>query len=460
MTDEGDSGDVVADATLDVQALPDSALRGALEFAVGIAFAGQKLRPPLASPAGLRPFLKLNRLDRQSMRAVRRAIVGDPDFRGRIGSVATADMVDPIGVVWLQQPPGWQQTVVELHAAAQIAAEESTTEAALRRAEKRREAAELASARAHAEMLGHHDALARERSRADRAAEHAERAMAEAAALRTEFVGVRREAERLRVTADSERARADVAEGAADDLRQRLAEVEAVRDEILAREAAARSGIDDAMSSSQQSRVANNSAARALRQAAAATRNLADALANAGTALLDEESAPEHAPTRHKTSSRHRAERRTPIAIPGGVYGDSVAATLHLLRTSGVCVVVDGYNVAKLAWPQAELIEQRQRCIDLLEDVVRRFGTDVRVVFDGAEVVGASAGRRLIRVQYSPPGVTADDVIRADVAALSARTPVVVVTNDQAIVNDVRSQGANIVTSDGLLAAARRAAVR
>jgi predicted RNA-binding protein with PIN domain len=157
---------------------------------------------------------------------------------------------------------------------------------------------------------------------------------------------------------------------------------------------------------------------------------------------------------------RERQAQRQPIAIPGGVYGDSVAAAAHLLRTNHVNVIVDGYNVAKLAWPHLELADQRECCIELLEDVVRRFGTDIHVVFDGASIVGAAARRRLVRVNFSPSGVSADDVIRAEVAGLPAQIPVVVVTNDQAIINDVRTMGANTVRSDVLLSAVGRNAPR
>jgi predicted RNA-binding protein with PIN domain len=160
----------------------------------------------------------------------------------------------------------------------------------------------------------------------------------------------------------------------------------------------------------------------------------------------------------NEPARKPRPTRRKAIAIPGGVYGDSVAAATHLLRTPNVCFVVDGYNVAKLAWPQFDLLRQRESCIGLLEDLARRFGTDIRVVFDGADVVGASAGRRLIRVQYSPAGITADDVIRADVASLPAHTPVVVVTNDHEIASDVRGMGANVLSSETLLAVGGRAA--
>ena len=62
-----------ADASpVDVRDLPDIVLRPALEFAVGIAAAGQKLRPQLAYPSALKPLLKLNRLDRNSLRIARR----------------------------------------------------------------------------------------------------------------------------------------------------------------------------------------------------------------------------------------------------------------------------------------------------------------------------------------------------------------------------------------------------
>jgi len=46
-----------------------------------------------------------------------------------------------------------------------------------------------------------------------------------------------------------------------------------------------------------------------------------------------------------------------------------------------------------------------------------------------------------VRVEYSPAGITADDVIRKEVANLPASMPVVVVTNDQAIVNGVSRIG-------------------
>ena len=51
----------------DVPDLPTVALRLALEFAVAVAAAGQKMRPPLVFPAGLKPYLKFQKLDKTSM---------------------------------------------------------------------------------------------------------------------------------------------------------------------------------------------------------------------------------------------------------------------------------------------------------------------------------------------------------------------------------------------------------
>ncbi|MCU1387478.1 MAG: hypothetical protein JWL72_816, partial [Ilumatobacteraceae bacterium] len=125
---------------VDVRALPDTALRSALEFAVGIAAAGQKLRPPLVFPSALKAHLRLARLDRPALAAVRRAVAADEAFRSRLGEVATPELVDELGIVWLQRGDGWLDRVAALHRAAKEEADQSATEAALRKSERRREA--------------------------------------------------------------------------------------------------------------------------------------------------------------------------------------------------------------------------------------------------------------------------------------------------------------------------------
>jgi predicted RNA-binding protein with PIN domain len=109
----------------------------------------------------------------------------------------------------------------------------------------------------------------------------------------------------------------------------------------------------------------------------------------------------------------------------------------------GVVVVVDGYNVAKTAWPDLDLESQREHLVGALENLVRRSGTRVRVVFDGSDVVGWGTARRLVHVQFSPPGVIADDLIREIVAGLDDSQPIVVVSSDRDLVASVRTSGAN-----------------
>jgi hypothetical protein len=52
--------------------------------------------------------------------------------------------------------------------------------------------------------------------------------------------------------------------------------------------------------------------------------------------------------------------------------------------------------------------------------------------------------------------VSADDVLRAEVAAVDVDRSVVVVTNDRAIIADVAAAGANTVSSDDFLVLLRR----
>jgi len=197
--------------------------------------------------------------------------------------------------------------------------------------------------------------------------------------------------------------------------------------------------------------------AGAVREAAASLRSAAAALEVAAQAISVPARAPAVPvpPRHHRANAGHRLRRR-PLAMPGGVSASSVDGALHLLRSPELELVVDGYNVAMLAWPSLELAERRERCIDAVEDIIRRYGTRALVVFDGSDVSVAVSARRLARVQFSPPGVIADDVIRDVVATLPTDLPVAVATNDREVVASVRAMGANTITSETLLAAAGR----
>ncbi|MGB8861505.1 MAG: NYN domain-containing protein [Ilumatobacteraceae bacterium] len=398
--------------------LSDRSLQSALEFAVGIAAAGAKLRPPLAFPSGLKPFLRFHKLPPTALAKVREAVEGDAEFLRRLGLVATPELLDEVGMLWLARPDDWAAAAAALVAKA---AERPADDAAeLRREQRRREAAEAVAIRSRAEIAGLRDQLEAERAARRSAAGDAERLELEVAGMRTQLQQMERAVHKRAAGAQSAAFRAGSVEAQLDAVRAELAATTAARDVALADRVAAHGG-----GSVDVERV------RAL---------LAEALAL----------------TRGASPSTRRRQRK-PIALPGGVYGNSEAAGEHLLRSAGAVVLVDGYNVAKLGWPGLPLERQRDLCIEAAENVARRWGTLIHIVFDGAAVVGAAtSGRRMVRVAFSPEGISADDVLRAEVAALEADRPVVVVTNDQAIVADVRVVGANALASDTFLALARR----
>jgi predicted RNA-binding protein with PIN domain len=397
--------------------LPDKALQSALEFAVGIAAAGSRLRPSLPYPAGLKPFLRFHKLPPTALAKVREAVEADDVFRGRLGSVATTELLDEVGMLWLTRPAGWE-TAAAAAATAEVAPGDEAAD--VRREQRRREAAEAAALRSRAEVAVLRDQL------------DAERTARAAAVLDVERLGTELDAARARLR-ELERAvqkRADGVHAAASKVGSAEAELAEVRAALSAAVAARDIALADR----------------------AAVHGGGSADIERVRALLTEALSL----TRGRSPSARRRQRR-PISLPGGVYGNSEAAGVHLLRAPDAVVLVDGYNVAKLGWPNVSLERQRDLCIDAAENVARRWGSMIHIVFDGASIVGAAAsGRRMVRVSFSPEGVSADDVLRAEVAALDADRPVVVVTNDQAIVTDVRAAGANVVTSDTFLTLARR----
>jgi predicted RNA-binding protein with PIN domain len=80
----------------------------------------------------------------------------------------------------------------------------------------------------------------------------------------------------------------------------------------------------------------------------------------------------------------------------------------------------------------------------------------VTVVFDGSDVAASRHRGRHVRVAFSPPGVTADDVLVEQVELTPADRAVMVVTSDRALGAAVRALGANVVRSDQFLATAHR----
>ena len=131
-----------------------------------------------------------------------------------------------------------------------------------------------------------------------------------------------------------------------------------------------------------------------------------------------------------------------------------------LLGVRATHLLVDGYNVTKTGYGEQSLEVQRGRLLAGLGALAARTGVELTVVFDGAGLEGARppvvSAPRGVRLLFSRPGESADDVLRALVRAEPPGRPLVVVSSDREVADDVRRDGARPVPSRGLLSLLER----
>lgn len=491
--DDGDGAGsrVVADVAdvADVGDVPVDVIARALDAAVEVAEAGSRTRPPLPFPSGLKRYFGRPRLTGAARADIRRILVGDDVFRRSLGSVANDEVLDRPSYLWLARPVGWADELRSIAADTATRREQLDLAAELQRSERRRAGAEAAMVRLQAEVLAVRAEFERARVEldarrvtpvADGRVDRARRAeLADAVAARR--AAESGEARALARAEAADRESANLADRCAA-LERELSDVSDARDRALA--TLADVGVPlAAVSPSEVSgdRVDPGEVKAASAQLAGqlavlrsvvsavdqidqrlerlAVRASAGGLAPAAEARTPTPStispstispsgvAPSGvatSPPRGATTGRRRRAARTPVAVPGGLVGSDDAVAAHLARVPGVVIIVDGYNVAKQVWPDLSLEDQREVCIAEAERAAARHGARVVVVFDGAGSPGAATSRRrTVRVVYSEPGASADDVIRREVGALGADVAVVVVTEDRAVLADVRAAGAN-----------------
>lgn len=437
----------------------DKLLRPALEAAVRVARFGEEDTPVVPAPVALRPFLNFAKLSTSAVSAARRAVDNDENFRARVAEDVSEREVGRAGWLWLTRPDGWQEELDALASgvaeAGQAKAERQAENEARRRlegAEAATRRAEAAAASAQAESARATTALAEERRLRRAAAEEAE----DLARRLEQVTGERDRArnERDRAREEGSRARRRVADlsGALEDLRN------APPPPAPAAVAPEAPEPTDTVAAEEVRR-----AGAALFQAAGAAAGMAESLRRAADALgagppppppAEAPSAPPASPPR-----RPRPPRRIPVPLPPGVLDDSVEAADHLFRVSRIIVLVDGYNASQRGWYDLPIPEQRRRLVDALTEMAMRSGADVTVIFDGAESAWPAAVPKttpLVKVRFSPAGVEADDVILARVADIDPSRPVLVASSDRRVQDGAAAQGANVISSDQLLAALRR----
>ncbi|MFE1177241.1 NYN domain-containing protein [Streptomyces sp. NPDC058773] len=146
--------------------------------------------------------------------------------------------------------------------------------------------------------------------------------------------------------------------------------------------------------------------------------------------------------------------RMTPKDIATRALSETDPALLdQLLALPQAHLVVDGYNVTKTGYPTMPLEKQRLRLLGGLAVLAAQTGAEMTCVFDGAELAAPVllAPPRGVRVLFSKPGVTADELIRQLVRAEPPGRPVVVVSTDREVADGVAKAGARPVASALLL---------
>ncbi|GAA4814348.1 NYN domain-containing protein [Streptomyces ziwulingensis] len=423
--------------------LPDGVRRRVVQI-VSDGFGGLTLTE---LPAPLRQYARFapNRRVKFAGNAMAAAVESDPVFRQRIGEKLketqpeltgaldsgspppAADPLDVAAAAYVLRPAGWVKLVTAAGEEAQRADAERADEET--RAELERLRGELERARDHGRTE-----TERLRAELDAARKEAESLHRK---LRSAVSDVRRgEAALRKVHAELDTVRADgqtqlsAADSETRRLKARLGEAEAA---LEATRKAAREG-----RSVEDMRV----------------RLLLDTLLESAQGLRRELALPPVSVRPAETVDAVEPGRMTPKDIAARALSEHDPAILdQLLALPQAHLVVDGYNVTKTGYPQMPLEKQRLRLLGQLSQLAAQTGAEVTCVFDGAELLAPVllAPPRGVRVLFSKPGVTADELIRQLVRAEPPGRPVIVASTDREVADGIARAGARPVASAVLL---------
>ncbi|MFC8830270.1 NYN domain-containing protein [Streptomyces sp. NPDC057137] len=398
-------------------------------------------------PAQLRQYARFTptRRARFAGNAMAAALESDPLFRQRIGErfgqadpelaaavesgspPPAADPVDVAAAAYVLRPVGWVKLVAAAGEEVQRADAERVDEENRRELERLRE--ELTLARASTKS--------------------------ETERLRTELDAARREAESTHRKLRS--ALSDVKRGEAA-LRRTAAEIETARAEAATQLSAAVSESRRLKARLAEAEAAVEAGRRAAREGRSVEdmrlRLLLDTVLESAQGLRRELALPPAAAHPADLVDAVEPGRMSPKDVAARALSDMDPALLdQLLALPQAHLVVDGYNVTKTGYPTMPLEKQRLRLLGGLAMLAAQSGAEMTCVFDGAELAAPVllAPPRGVRVLFSKPGVTADELIRQLVRAEPPGRPVVVVSTDREVADGVARAGARPVASALLL---------
>ncbi|TDD31181.1 RNA-binding protein [Actinomadura sp. KC06] len=398
-------------------------------------------------PPPLRRFARFERRKRAKLAGqhIAAALEKDAAFRRRVAEPlrdGQADLVeavegrnvppaaDPVRVAvlaYLLRPEGWTGLVESAREELERSATASEEEAAERRVAALK--AELAAARTA------------------RAAE-VDRLRAELRDSKAEVADLRRKLHeaRTRFRAAEERAGAAAAEAerALAEARESTAASEKELRKLRARAAQAEAAAEAAKRAAREGRNVED----------VRLRMLLDTLVDAAQGVRRELALPSTIERPADAVGGLEPDRQAHRALPGRALSDSDPQLLdRLLTLPRVHLVVDGYNVTKTGYGELPLSDQRTRLLSGLGGLAAQTRAEVTCVFDGAELDApvAIAAPRGVRVLFSRPGQTADELIGELVRAEPQGRAVVVVSSDREVADAARRANARPCPSTLLL---------
>lgn len=449
-------------------ALPESLLIPLLDDAAAVLRTLDAVDfPPVLRP--LASFGKQGLTTSPARQQLRRALEVEPEFRRRVverfvdrpevraaleswdptdvlrrvdEAAARADLAPLASTLYAVQPEGWsfglgvvcsafERQRVEKEAHDDLKARQlqlGTLDEARRRAEEARDRAQQDVTRLEEQLRSERHGRREREGRAERDLDAARRSRSEADAIVAKAAATTEEAE-TRLERESTRAR---------EAERRVRE--------LGRDLADR----DQTAGPASPAVASDPTA--LADAARAAHTLASSLDRLLQAAHTVEPPPPPG-----TPPTGREARRARVPRPPGLDTDTVPALDAMLRTRGVMLVIDGYNVSMRGWHDARPADQRESVLGALERLHLRLRCDVIVVFDGSDVEGLPPRRRAgVRVVFSAADEDADPVVIREVEALNVSRPAIVASSDRWVHDHAEAVGAAVVSADTLLALLRQ----
>jgi len=438
-----DEPGVAAEPLDQVPTLPTPVRRAVVEFAADVLGALTEVEVPTGlrkirnfaparrAQAGSAPLAMA--LERDSGFRLQVAIAWrglNPELAAMVATGQMAPALDPVLAavgIYLCRPEHWQEQLSQRLAV--IAGEEETSGQRERADADRDESTALRKALIQAQ-------------------EEAAAAQAAQAELVEELAKLRREQRRLR--ADADRARAATREVE----RRAAQEQEALVAALAERGEHVQQSERQAQEAQEQLAVARRSARDGKSLAEVRTRLLLDTIVESASALRRELALPPATQTPAELVAEQliSSEPSTAIVQARGRAGDDPEFLAEVLRLPRTHLLVDGYNVTIEGFGSLPLVDQRRLLIDGLSALAARTSAEITCCFDGAEVEGRTQGLvRGVRVLFSDPGTTADDLIGRLVRAEPPGRVLVVVSSDGEVIASAVAAGARSFRSAVLL---------